>query len=80
MTVQAVDFDDGENGRIEFFLTEDSKQFWINSTSGTIHRIPSANISPGDIVLLNVKAKDLGSPPQTSEDSTLVRVWIQTAY
>ena len=48
--VQAVDHDDGRNGRLEFFLTEGSKQFWINSATVTIHIIPSANISPGDIL------------------------------
>ena len=78
--VQAVDHDDGRNGRLEFFITKDSKQFWINSATGTIHRIPSANVSPGDILLLNVKAKDLGSPSRISKDSALVRVCMQTTH
>ena len=42
MTVQAVDFDGGRNGKIEFFLTNESEQFWINSTSGTIYTSSSA--------------------------------------
>ena len=61
LKVWAVDFDGGRNGKIEFFLTNESEQFWINSTSGTIYTSSSTNFMPGDIVLLDVKTRDLGS-------------------
>ena len=59
-------------------MTDDNKQFWVNSTSGAIHRTPGALLTPGDMISLNVKVRDSGTPSRTSSESALVRVRLLT--
>ena len=67
-TVSATDRDDPTlpNSHIEFSLVGDSTLFSIDAQNGDIHAVGTLDREREDFYQLQVQARDLGNPPQSS--------------
>jgi hypothetical protein len=66
--VQAEDFDQDRNGEIIYsILNQDNQQFQIDSQTGIIRAMMEFDRNKQDTYILNIQARDRGSPSLSSE-------------
>ena len=76
LTVEAVDFDLGENGTLEYFILpgNDSSFFSINLTSGEIMLEMEFDREMQDLFTITVTAEDQGEPSLTGTAEVIISV------
>ncbi|XP_072252458.1 protocadherin gamma-A10-like [Leuresthes tenuis] len=81
MQIQASDRDQGQNARVSYFLIDKevngnpiSSYFSVKTESGVIQSLRSLDYEQVKEYIIQVKAQDGGSPPQSSNTTVIVRV------
>lgn len=74
VTVQATDPDDGHNGTVTYYLTDNFDRFLINSTSGELTAIVAFDREQTQLVSVMITASDDGTPRLSSQVEVLIEI------